>query len=615
MRVENFLSFGEADFDFDRAGLVLVEGDNRDDDSARSNGSGKSAMIDALVWCLFGTTLRGYDKDEVVNRRVGAGCLVRVALDDGGRRWEVVRGRRHPKQKNALTLLELEAGGGAGAVDKSGASSQETQERVCGLLGCSASSFLSSVVFGQDRAYRFGSLTDAEQKRILDEVLGVERFAEACAAARDRERALSAEAEAARRDMDRAGDLANEAEADAVDLEAKNVDFAETQRRKGAELRARLQETKDELGKTRKFPNREALKATADAALAALAAAEGRYDELVTAHANAVAHKDSSARLEAQARAGIAQAKKASGPCPTCLQDVPGKARARLVAQAGDLHDRCARQLRAAEARRAKAGAALAKAKEEIREARRAVAAAQEATNGAASLEAGLAALKRRRDELEARIAELEAEESPYGALAAKARARCARLREECGQAGARLNEAELRRAAAKFWVDAFGARGLRSLLIDSSLPLLNEEAARVSAAVTGGAIAIEFSATSEQKSGKVVDRFEVRVDNRHGAGDYRGNSAGERAKIDLCVGLALQRLVASRSAAAFNLCFFDEAFDHLDAEAHERVVEVLSAIRKDSVFVISHNEDLRAFFPATLTIRKRGGLSTVVSS
>ena len=116
----------------------------------------------------------------------------------------------------------------------------------------------------------------------------------------------------------------------------------------------------------------------------------------------------------------------------------------------------------------------------------------------------------------------------------------------------------------------------------------------------------------SELKSGKTVDRFEVRVDNKHGAASYLGNSAGEKAKVDLCVGLALQKLVMSRSSASFNLCFFDEVFDHLDEAAHERVVDVLAEIDKESVFVVSHNEDLRAWFPATWVISKKNGFSTV---
>ena len=55
VKIENFLSFKHADFDFDNQGLTLVTGLNKDN-SKRSNGSGKSTLIEALVWCLFGET-------------------------------------------------------------------------------------------------------------------------------------------------------------------------------------------------------------------------------------------------------------------------------------------------------------------------------------------------------------------------------------------------------------------------------------------------------------------------------------------------------------------------------------------------------------------------------
>ena len=167
MLVENFLSFSKASFDFCDQGLVLVEGENKDDASAKSNGSGKSAMIDALVWCLFGTTLRGYQNDDVVNRRVGDDCLVTVTLERDEETIVVARARRHSKLKNSLRVSDAHE-------DRSGPSNAETQELVEEILGCSMRTFLSSVVFGQDSAYRFSSLTDKEQKEILDTRAGPE---------------------------------------------------------------------------------------------------------------------------------------------------------------------------------------------------------------------------------------------------------------------------------------------------------------------------------------------------------------------------------------------------------------------------------------------------------
>ena len=53
IHIENFLSFGTADLLLDRGNYVLVKGENENPvDNAESNGSGKSAIFDAIVWAL-----------------------------------------------------------------------------------------------------------------------------------------------------------------------------------------------------------------------------------------------------------------------------------------------------------------------------------------------------------------------------------------------------------------------------------------------------------------------------------------------------------------------------------------------------------------------------------
>lgn len=605
MVVENFLSFGKAEFDFEDAGLVLVEGENLDDRSARSNGSGKSAMIDALVWCLFGTTLRGYENDEVVNRKVGDGCSVMVVIeDDRGSEYGVHRARKHPRWKNALTLSTQGA-------DVSGANNTETQELVEKVLGCSKRTFLSSVVFGQDRAYRFSQLTDKEQKEILDEVLGMERFSAACAAARVRLSEVTAAVVGIQRDFERAEAARDQAADEAAELREKDDSFETERTDKLDAEREKLRRAKESLKKLSKVN-------TADTSLKLAS-----HRDEVTGCEKLVA-KATQAEADAKIAVGTSKGKladlqghekrheKLTGECPTCLQTIERKHHAKVLGQVKKAIEKVELTHAELEKTAATMTRELEAAKKRLREARAELLVAEKAHNEAVGAEADAKAWKTRVSEHEKRIAELTEQENPYAAMIKKVEAKRDKHSKEAALLQEQLTNEETRVKLVDFWVKAFGAKGLRSLLIDSSLPLLNEEAARISRSITGGAITIEFSALSELKSGKTVDRFEVKVDNKHGAGSYIGNSAGERAKVDLCVGLALQRLVASRSSASFNLCFFDEVFDHLDSAAHERVVDVLSEIDKDSVFVVSHDEDLKAWFPSSLRIVKRGGLSSV---
>ena len=611
MTIQNFLSFGEAEFDLDGSGLTLVEGENLDDESARSNGSGKSAMIDALVWCLFGSTLRGYENDEVVNRKVGEDCVVTVRLipNDESVAYEVSRARRHRKLKNTLRVVEINRGGESS--DASGSSNTETQEAIEKLLGCTKRTFLSSVVFGQDRAYRFSSLTDKDQKEILDEVLGVERFSAAYVAARAKLSEVNTSIADIQRHLEQAKKLKEQADDEIENLREKDEAFVRGHEAKIALERVHYTKAKQQLGKLSKVDS-----TTTAIDLSACRGAVKGIEKIIAKAmqeeaaakiaAGAIRHKLSELRDREESH------KKLSGDCPTCAQKIDRKHQAKVVAAVKKAIEGAVATSDELDAITREKTKDLESAKKRLRDARDAVLTAEKVHNEAVGAEADVKSWKRRLAEHESRIAEYEVAENPYTDLLQRVRTKSAKYGKDVSMLTGRLEEEEVKLKIATFWVDAFSAKGLRSLLIDSSLPLLNEEAARISRAVTGGSIDVEFSATSELKSGKTVDKFEVRVDNKHGAGTYAGNSAGERAKVDLCVGLALQKLVASRSSASFNVVFFDEVFDHLDGAAHERVVEVLSEIDKDSVFVVSHDEGLKAWFPASLRIVKKGGFSRV---
>lgn len=595
MRLENFLSFRELDFDFEDAGFVLVEG---------RNGAGKSALVDGVLWCLFKKTLRGYEDDDVVHRRVGKDCLVTLEFENGDDVYRVGRARKHSKLKNSVVLYQND-------VEVTAAGEKEVQLQIEDALGCSYKTFLSSVVFGQDRAYRFSSLTDGEQKKILDEVLGVERFADACAAARKVASKLQDDEQDAQRALAKATESRDEAEAEAVDLEVKNVDFAEEQGKKIAAVRVRLTEAKKWL-KHNVVRDAAEAKRKIESARARVSALEKSLATARSARAAALSKRDVVDSRVEDLSAQIGKHESAGGKCPTCGQDV--KKRHQQLGMA-DLKRQLSEQEKVLES----ANEALRLADAAEASAQRDLADARETERGlvadhaeAAGAEANAKAWRQRVVDCEKRIAELEATSNPYAALAEKARSRRDRHEKDVEAVTEEIGVLEGKIRRAQFWVKAFGNAGLRSLLLDTSLPLLNDEAARVSRALTGGSIAIEFSATTEQKSGKVVDRFEVRVDNKRGAADYAGNSSGERAKVDLCVGLALQRLVASRSSASFNVAVFDEVFDHLDSAAHEPVIEVLSELDKESVYVVSHDDDLKAWFPAALRVVKRGDASVV---
>ena len=77
---ENFLSTGkEVSLDFDK-GISVIVGVNHDK-GGDTNGCGKSTMMEAVYFCLYGVTMRDINKDEIVNDLAKKGCVCTLELD------------------------------------------------------------------------------------------------------------------------------------------------------------------------------------------------------------------------------------------------------------------------------------------------------------------------------------------------------------------------------------------------------------------------------------------------------------------------------------------------------------------------------------------------------
>ncbi|HAI43814.1 MAG TPA: hypothetical protein DCM40_39815, partial [Maribacter sp.] len=141
--IRNFLIIGEVDAILSGRGLTRIAGENLDDTTSSSNGSGKSCILEAVYWCLFGDTLRNIrSADGVVNNTVKKDCSVVVQMADGDTKYQVERYRKHTKKKNNLYLY-------INGVDSRGKDNRETQEFIESVIGMDKISFANSIIFGQ----------------------------------------------------------------------------------------------------------------------------------------------------------------------------------------------------------------------------------------------------------------------------------------------------------------------------------------------------------------------------------------------------------------------------------------------------------------------------------
>ncbi|KKN96897.1 hypothetical protein LCGC14_0165410 [marine sediment metagenome] len=180
LRIWNFLSIGYVERDLAQQGLVLLTGENLDDPSADSNGSGKSSLPESIVWCLYGKTIRGIRTNEVINRQVGKDCRVELDLTVAKGRVQVRRCRadstatdaKGNKEPNQFRIW-------LNNQDVSSNDTDVTQATLVDLLGMDYDQFVRLVIIGQGFENRFTAMSDRALKEFIEARTGSVHYAKA----------------------------------------------------------------------------------------------------------------------------------------------------------------------------------------------------------------------------------------------------------------------------------------------------------------------------------------------------------------------------------------------------------------------------------------------------
>ena len=163
IKIENFLSIGEAEISLKDRGYYLVNGVNKNPkDSAKSNGSGKSSIFEAIAWALSGETIRG--AKNVVNMFQPGGTLVDLTFQVDKDNYEIIRTKEHKKYKTDLKIY-------INGEDKSGKTLTDSKKLLANYLPDLTSSLIGSVILlGQGLPQRFTNNTPAGRKEVLEQL-------------------------------------------------------------------------------------------------------------------------------------------------------------------------------------------------------------------------------------------------------------------------------------------------------------------------------------------------------------------------------------------------------------------------------------------------------------
>jgi exonuclease SbcC len=180
--------------------------------------------------------------------------------------------------------------------------------------------------------------------------------------------------------------------------------------------------------------------------------------------------------------------------------------------------------------------------------------------------------------------------------------------REDLNRAQERRADATKRRTLYNHLRSAFSKHGIPSLIIEETLPEIEERANVLLDRLTDGKMHVRLETLKEKKTGGTKETLEIVITDEQGvARPYETFSGGESFRVNFALRIALAQLLAERSGVRVRTLVIDEGFGTQDEQGIERLVDAIQTIREDfsKILVITHLERLKQAFPVRIEVEK----------
>jgi len=536
-----------------------------------SNGAGKSTVLDALTFSLFGKPYRKINKPQLVNSVNEKDCVVEIEFDIKGKEYKIVRGIKPNK-------FEIWIDGKMQDQSSSAVDQQKKLEQQ--ILKLNYKSFTQIVILGSAGFTPFMQLTSSQRREVIEDILDIKIFSAMNSVVKDKMRE--------NKERVRTLELRKETLIDKIQMQKDFIDELEKRGQKDIvgkqEKISTLQVSEDDLIKKN------------DDLSSDLSDVQNKLEQL--SNPQNVIKKMNNIRVQLQTKVKSTEEERIffdkNTVCPTCTQDIEEGFRLNRIAELN--------------ASVGKLETGLSELEEKLQEEESKQLRFIELTKEVSSLTHGISQNNVRISGLQRQCRDLESEIQKITEQLANRNSEHDKLRdfdEKLKTSYNELAEEKDKINLNEFVYSLLKDGGVKTKIIKKYLPLINQQVNRYLQMMEfyiNFTLDEEFSETVQSP---IHENF-----------SYASFSEGEKMRIDLALLFTWREIAKYKNSTNTNLLIMDEVFDSsLDGMGTEEFLKIIRFVIRDAnIFVISHKSELYDRFPNSIKFEKVKGFSQKVS-